>query len=59
MSSDINPHENVGHPHRSGNVTNVAKVEVGRVFYLQVEAEDDREHDKQEVEGVHGGGAKI
>jgi phosphoribosylformylglycinamidine (FGAM) synthase PurS component len=58
MPSDINRHENVCHPHRSGNVTNVAKVEVGCVFYLQVEAEDDREHGKQEVDGVHGGGAK-
>jgi phosphoribosylformylglycinamidine (FGAM) synthase PurS component len=59
MLSDINPHENVCQPHCSGDVTNVAKVEVGRVFYLQVEAEDDREHGEQEVEGVHGGGAKI
>jgi phosphoribosylformylglycinamidine (FGAM) synthase PurS component len=49
----------VRHPHRSGDVTNVAKVEVGRVFYLQVEAEDDREHGEQEVERVHGDGAKI
>jgi phosphoribosylformylglycinamidine (FGAM) synthase PurS component len=59
MSSDINPHENMCHAHRSSDVTNVAKVEVERIFYLQVEAEDDREHDEQEVEGVHGGGAKI
>jgi hypothetical protein len=59
MSSNINPHENMGHAHRSGDVTNVAKLEVVRVFYLQVEAEDNQEHGKQEVEGVHGDGAKI
>jgi phosphoribosylformylglycinamidine (FGAM) synthase PurS component len=59
MSSNINPHENMGHAHRSNDVTNVAKLEVVRVFYLQVEAEDNQEHGKQEVEGVHGDGAKI
>jgi phosphoribosylformylglycinamidine (FGAM) synthase PurS component len=59
MSSNINPHENMGNAHRSGDVTNVAKVEVGRVFYLQVEAEDNQEHGEQEVEGVHSDGAKI
>jgi hypothetical protein len=42
MSSNINGHENIGHAHRSSYVTNVAKVEVGRLFYLQVEAEDNR-----------------
>jgi phosphoribosylformylglycinamidine (FGAM) synthase PurS component len=59
MSSNINGHENIGHAHRSAYVTNVAKVEVGRIFYLQVEAEDNREHGEQEVEGVHNDGAKI
>jgi hypothetical protein len=34
-------------------------VEVGSVLYLKVEAEGDREHDEQEVDGVHDdGGAK-
>jgi phosphoribosylformylglycinamidine (FGAM) synthase PurS component len=46
------------HPHPNGNVTDVRKVEVGSVLYLQVEAEGDREHDEQEVDGVHDGGAK-
>jgi hypothetical protein len=58
MPSDINRLEHVCHPHRSGNVTDVAKVEVESVLYLQVEAKDNREHGEQEVEGVRGGGAK-
>jgi phosphoribosylformylglycinamidine (FGAM) synthase PurS component len=59
MSSDINGHENMGHAHRSSYVPNVAKVKVGHVFYLQVEAENNREHGEQELEGVNGDGAKI
>jgi hypothetical protein len=55
MPSDINRHEHVCHPHRTGNVTDVAKVEVGSVLYLQVEAKGDREHNEQEVDGVHDG----
>jgi phosphoribosylformylglycinamidine (FGAM) synthase PurS component len=44
MSGDINGHENIGHAHRSSYVPNVAKVEVGSVLYLEVEAENNREH---------------
>jgi hypothetical protein len=34
-------------------------VEVGCVFYLQVETEVDGEHDEYEVKGIHDDGTKI
>jgi hypothetical protein len=43
MSCDINGHENMGHAHRSSYVPNVAKVEVGSVLYLEVEADNNRD----------------
>jgi phosphoribosylformylglycinamidine (FGAM) synthase PurS component len=58
MLGNIDCHEQVCHSYRTRNVTNVAKVEVGRVLYLKIEAEGDGEHDEQEVDGVHDVGAK-
>jgi hypothetical protein len=46
MSSDINSHENMGHAHRSSYIPNVAKVEVGCILYLKVEADNNLDHDE-------------
>jgi hypothetical protein len=38
---DINSHENMGHAYCSSNIPNVAKVEVGHILYLEVEADNN------------------
>jgi hypothetical protein len=58
MLGNIDLHENVCHSYRARNVDDVAKVEVGRVLYLEIETEGNGEHDEQEVCGVHDVGAK-
>jgi phosphoribosylformylglycinamidine (FGAM) synthase PurS component len=59
MLRDVYSNEYVGHPHHAGHVSDVTEVEVGRVFYLQVETEVDGEHDEHEVKGIQDDGTKM